>query len=163
LPSSISQAPTYARIVPSGYKDRNIARQGLDASDRDDAGFQEETRVGGSLNAVLGTPGKKSFAFIGPERMGGITVCDVTHPTAPHFVTYTYPPERTRGATWDQRGSSSCPRAVRVIDTSDHGNEERHHDPEDGEDFHRGPPSAPSPTRWLLVARSLIVTRRRAT
>ncbi|MBK8058245.1 MAG: hypothetical protein IPK33_10295 [Gemmatimonadetes bacterium] len=105
------------RIVPSGYKDRNIARQGLDASDRDDAGFQEETRVGGSLNAVLGTPGKKSFAFIGPERMGGITVCDVTHPTAPHFVTYTYPPERTRGATWDQRGSSSCPRAVRVIDT----------------------------------------------
>jgi len=37
---------------------------------------------------VVGTFGRKTFAFIGLERVGGVMVYDVTRPTAPVFTTY---------------------------------------------------------------------------
>ncbi len=37
---------------------------------------------------VVGQIGRKTFAFIGLERVGGVMVYDVTTPTAPSFVTY---------------------------------------------------------------------------
>ena len=48
---------------------------------------------------VVGQIGRKTFAFIGLERVGGVMVYDVTTPTAPTFVTYL----NTRtGATGDR-------------------------------------------------------------
>ncbi len=37
---------------------------------------------------TIGTIGKRTYAFIGLERMGGIMVYDVTNPIAPVFVDY---------------------------------------------------------------------------
>jgi len=48
---------------------------------------------------VVGQIGRKTFAFVGLERVGGVMVYDVTTPTAPTFVTYL----NTRtGATGDR-------------------------------------------------------------
>jgi hypothetical protein len=49
---------------------------------------------------VVGQIGRKTFAFIGLERVGGVMVYDVTTPTAPTFVTYL----NTRTAATGDRG-----------------------------------------------------------
>lgn len=38
---------------------------------------------------VLGTVGKRRYAFVGLERMGGVMTYDITNPRAPVFVDYT--------------------------------------------------------------------------
>ncbi len=38
---------------------------------------------------VLGTVGKRRYAFVGLERMGGVMTYDITNPLAPVFVDYT--------------------------------------------------------------------------
>lgn len=47
----------------------------------DDKGIEPES-------VVVGTVGKRSYAFVGLERDGGIVVLDLSHPTAPTLVTY---------------------------------------------------------------------------
>ena len=37
---------------------------------------------------VLGTVGKRQYAFVGLERMGGVIIYDITNPHAPVFVDY---------------------------------------------------------------------------
>ncbi|HNV75692.1 MAG TPA: choice-of-anchor I family protein [Gemmatimonadaceae bacterium] len=60
----------------------NASNSGNSFDDRSDNKGPEPEGV------ALGTLGKKTFAFIGLERVGGIMVYDVTQPTAPQFVTY---------------------------------------------------------------------------
>ena len=49
---------------------------------------------------AIGRIGRKTFAFVGLERVGGIMVYDVTVPTAPRFVTYV----NSRSGTTGDRG-----------------------------------------------------------
>ena len=46
------------------------------------------TRDRSRKRSTIGTIGKRTYAFIGLERMGGIMVYDVTNPIAPVFVDY---------------------------------------------------------------------------
>jgi hypothetical protein len=60
----------------------NASNTGNTLDDRSDNKGPEPEGV------VVGTFGRKTFAFIGLERVGGVMVYDVTSPTRPEYVTY---------------------------------------------------------------------------
>jgi DNA-binding beta-propeller fold protein YncE len=63
---------------------------------------------------VIGRFGKRAFAFVGLERVGGVMVYDVTQPVAPSFVTYL----NTRSGATGDRG----PEGLLLIDADDSPN-----------------------------------------
>jgi len=64
---------------------------------------------------VIGVFGKKTFAFVGMERVGGVAVYDVSTPTAPVFVTYL----NTRNGLTGDRGPEGL--ALITADNSPNG------------------------------------------
>jgi 2',3'-cyclic-nucleotide 2'-phosphodiesterase/3'-nucleotidase/5'-nucleotidase len=66
--------------IPDNFNSTNDENGSLD-NRSDDKGPEPE-------GLTLGKVGKRTYAFIGLERVGGIMVYDVTIPTSPSFVTY---------------------------------------------------------------------------
>jgi hypothetical protein len=69
-----------AALEPANFNSTNDANQSFDTRS-DDKGPEPEYVAVGRLYG-------RTFAFVGLERIGGVIVYDVTHPTWPQFATY---------------------------------------------------------------------------
>jgi len=58
------------------------------SNDSDDFDNRSDNKGPEPEGVVLGRLGRKTFAFAGLERVGGVVVYDVSNPYAPQFVTY---------------------------------------------------------------------------
>ena len=90
---SIWRASDLARVYDSGEDfERRTASLGTVAfnasHDNNTLDARSPSKGPEPEGVVLGTFGRKTFAFVGLERVGGIMVYDVSTPSAPVFVTY---------------------------------------------------------------------------
>ncbi len=68
---------------------------------------------------TTGQIGKRTYAFVGLERMGGVMVYDVTTPTAPVFVQYLNNRDFTADPATDVAAKDLGPEGVIFIDAKD--------------------------------------------
>lgn len=68
---------------------------------------------------VIGNVGKRRYAFIGLERMGGVVTYDITDPRAPLFVDYTNNRDFTVEPANDRAAGDLAPEGLLFIDAKD--------------------------------------------
>jgi hypothetical protein len=68
---------------------------------------------------TIGTVGKRTYAFIGLERQGGIMIYDVTNPIAPVFIDYVNNRDFTVDPATANAAKDLGPEGVIFIDAKD--------------------------------------------
>lgn len=99
---SVWRASDLSRVFDSGDAFETLTAQStlvaFNASHSDNTLDSRSSSKGPEPEGVvIGRFGKKTFAFVGLERVGGVMVYDITNPSAPVFATYLNPRNGTTG------------------------------------------------------------------